>query len=56
MVKKLNEDFTKKIAEAEALKKDLFKAERTVETASSLLEKLKEEKVRWESDKDTIVE
>lgn len=46
-VKELQEDFARRINEAESLKGDLAKAEQTVSVAQNLLAKLKDEKVRW---------
>jgi dynein heavy chain 2 len=48
----LKEDFGKKTSEAEILKTDLRKAEETVSLATNLLDKLSDEKVRWQNQFD----
>ena len=45
----MKEDFGRKTSEAEILKTDLKKAEETVGLASNLLDKLSDEKIRWQN-------
>lgn len=53
-VKDLKEGFAKKTAEAQSLKNELSKAEATLKSAKSLLEKLDDERVRWQKDSEVI--
>lgn len=53
-VNNLKQNFAKKTSEAERLRQDLQKAEETLSRAKNLLEKLYDEKNRWEFQANSI--
>ncbi|KAL4440929.1 hypothetical protein ABPG74_009342 [Tetrahymena malaccensis] len=53
-VEQLKQDFASKTSQAEILKNELKKQEETLAVASSLLDKLGDEKVRWEAQAQSI--